>query len=83
MSTSWSGGEHGIRRVHAFVGRSIVRIAAGALLVWYGLTQIIGPAGWLVAAVGLVPIAAGVVNFCLIGPFFGLTLMGQRPATRA
>ena len=66
--------------MRSWAGR-LIRIAAGALLVWYGLTQIIGPAGWLVAAVGFVPIAAGVVNFCLIGPLFGLTLMGQRPAT--
>ena len=65
--------------MRSWAGR-LIRIAAGALLVWYGLT---GPVGWLVAAVGIVPIAAGAVNFCLIGPLFGLTLMGRRPATRA
>ena len=67
--------------MRSWAGR-LVRIAAGARLVWYGLTQMIGPAGWLVAAFGIVPIAAGVVNFCLIEPLVGLTLMDQRPATR-
>ena len=68
--------------MRSWAGR-LIRIAAGALLVWYGLTQMTGPVGWLVAAVGIVPIAAGAVNFCLIGPLFGLTLMGRLPATRA
>jgi len=49
---------------------------------WYGMTQMTGTAGLLVAALGVVPIAAGVFNFCLIGPLFGLTLMGHRPVTR-
>ena len=36
--------------MRSWMGR-LIRIAAGALLVWYGLTQIVGPSGWLVAAV--------------------------------
>jgi hypothetical protein len=49
---------------------------------WYGITQMTGTGGLLVAALGVVPIAAGVFNFCLIGPLLGLTLMGHRPVTR-
>ena len=47
--------------MRSWAGR-LIRIAAGALLVWYGLTQVTGPVGWLVAAVGIVPIAAGAVT---------------------
>jgi hypothetical protein len=32
------------------------------------------------AVVGLVPIAAGVFNFCLLGPLFGVSLWGGRRA---
>ena len=67
--------------MRSWAGR-VIRIAAGALLMWYGMTQMIGTAGLLVAALGVVPMAAGVFNFCLIGPMGGLTLMGHRPVTR-
>ena len=67
--------------MRSWAGR-LIRIAAGALLMWYGMTQMTGTAGLLVAALGVAPIAAGVFNFCLIGPLFGLTLMGHRPVTR-
>ena len=67
--------------MRSWAGR-LIRIVAGAVLVWFGLTHMAGPAGCLVAPAGAFAIAAGLVNACLIGPFFGLTLMGQRPATR-
>jgi hypothetical protein len=46
-------------------------------MMWYGLTQMAGTGGIALAVVGLVPIAAGVFNFCLLGPLFGVTLMGR------
>jgi hypothetical protein len=61
------------------VGR-LLRIAMGGLMMWYGLAHMAGTGGVLLAAFGVVPILAGIVNFCLLGPVFGLTLMG-RPAT--
>ncbi len=63
--------------MRSWAGR-LLRIVAGALLVWYGLAQLSGTRGLLLAAVGVVPILAGIMNFCLIGPLFGLTLMGRR-----
>ena len=61
--------------MRSWAGR-LLRIAAGALLMWYGMMQMTGTAGLLVAALGVVPIAAGVFNFCLIGPLVGLTFVG-------
>jgi hypothetical protein len=46
-------------------------------MMWYGLTQMAGTGGIALAVVGVVPIAAGVFNFCLLGPLFGVTLMGR------
>ena len=60
----------------------LIRIAAGAVLMWYGMTQMTGAAGLLLAAGGVVPIAADVFNFGLSGPLFGLTVIGHRPVTR-
>lgn len=50
--------------MRSWVGR-LLRIVAGGLLVWYGVTQMSGAGGLLLAVVGLVPIAAGVFNVCL------------------
>ncbi|WP_406230205.1 DUF2892 domain-containing protein [Nocardia sp. NBC_01009] len=53
------------------------RIVAGIALILIGLAVIGGPAGIAVAVIGLVPIAAGVFNFCLLGPVFGVDLQGR------
>lgn len=59
----------------------LLRIAVGALLMWYGYTQMTGTAGTVVTVIGVVPIAAGLFNFCLLGPLFGVSFMG-RPAAK-
>lgn len=67
--------------MRSWAGR-LLRIALGAVIVWFGWTRLGGTAGTMLALIGLVPIAAGVFNICLLGPFFGVTLMGQsRPGT--
>jgi hypothetical protein len=49
---------------------------AGASLVLGGLSA--GSAkGKLVAVVGLVPLLAGALDVCLLGPLFGLPLRGE------
>ncbi len=45
----------------------IARIVAGIILIALGLV-IGGPVGWIVVVVGLVPIAAGAANVCLLAP---------------
>ena len=68
-----------VRFMRSAAGR-LLRIGAGVVLMWYGLTQMVGTGGMLLAVVGVVPIAAGIFNFCLFGPLFGVDLMG-RPST--
>jgi Inner membrane protein YgaP-like, transmembrane domain len=56
------------------VGRH-ARVVAGIVLVALGIGL---GGGWLVlVAVGLVAIAAGAVNFCLISPFIGAPFSGR------
>lgn len=53
----------------------IARVIAGVGLLVAG--AVLGGGWWALAAVGLVPIAAGVFNFCLLAPLFHAPL---RPA---
>lgn len=57
-------------------GRGL-RIALGLLLVFAGVNMIGGTAGLLVAAIGVVPVVAGVFNFCLAAPLFGFDINGR------
>ncbi len=43
------------------------RILLGLVLVYVGLAVISGAIGWVVAIIGLVPIAMGVWGPCLVG----------------
>lgn len=58
-------------------GRGL-RIVAGVALIAVGLLAVQGAAGVILAVVGLVPLAAGVFNFCLLGPLMGMDLKGNR-----
>ncbi len=60
------------------VGRTL-RIALGIMLIWWGF---LGDAGPIVGIIGIVPLAAGVFNFCIFAPLFGYTLMGQPRGSR-
>jgi hypothetical protein len=53
------------------------RAAFGAAIAGTGLVAVGGNAGLLVATVGLVPIAAGVFNLCLIAPIWGGHFFGS------
>ena len=56
----------------------ITRIVAGAVLVAWGLLGLSGAIGTGVAVVGLVPLVAGLFDFCVFAPLFGLALSGPR-----
>jgi hypothetical protein len=54
----------------------LTRIVAGLALILLGIVVIQGAAGWAVAAVGLIPLLAGIFDVCVIsalagGPFHG------------
>lgn len=59
----------------------IVRVVAGIALVALGLLVLKGTVGIVVAVVGLVPLAAGLFDFCVFAPLFGCPMSG--PMIRA
>jgi hypothetical protein len=62
------------RFMSSTAGRAIRVIAGIALIVIGGL---LGGGWWALAVVGLVPLAAGVLDFCLFAPLFGQPLSGK------
>ncbi len=58
----------------------VLRIVAGSALILVGLLVIKDVGGLVVAAIGLVPLSAGIFNFCLFGPLMRLDFMGNRRA---
>jgi hypothetical protein len=56
----------------------IVRVVAGIVLVAWGMLGIQGVGGIIVAIVGLVPLAAGLFDFCVFAPLFGAPLSGPK-----
>jgi Protein of unknown function (DUF2892) len=56
----------------------ITRIVAGIILVAWGLLGIHGVGGIVVAIVGLVPLLAGLFDFCVFAPLFGAPMSGSK-----
>ena len=56
----------------------IVRIAAGIALIAWGLLGLGGMPGIIIAVVGLLPLLAGLVDFCVFAPLFGAPLSGPK-----
>ncbi len=56
----------------------IARIVAGIVLIALGLLVITGTTGIIVAVVGLLPLVAGVFDFCVFAPLFGRPLSGPQ-----
>ena len=65
--------------MRSIAGR-LLRIIAGGIIIYLALTRLEEPWSYVLAAVGVVPILAGLVNFCLLGPLFRADLWG-RPKT--
>jgi hypothetical protein len=55
-----------------------IRIIAGAALIVIGLVWVKGTIGWILFAVGLVPLAAGIFDWCVFAPLFRLPFLGPR-----
>lgn len=56
----------------------LIRALAGLALVLVGLFLVRGTGGWIVAIIGLAPLLAGVFDFCIFAPLFGLPFIGPR-----
>lgn len=53
------------------------RIIAGIVLIGIGLLLIQNTGGLILAVVGLVPLLAGVLDFCVFAPLFGAPFSGR------
>jgi Inner membrane protein YgaP-like, transmembrane domain len=56
----------------------IIRIIAGIVLIALGLLVVHGVGGTVLAVVGLVPLVAGLFDFCVFAPLFGAPLGGKQ-----
>lgn len=71
----------GFARFMSGTAGRLARIIAGIVLIVIGLAAVGGTAGWIIAIIGIAPIAAGVFNFCLIAPFIGAPFRGDDAQT--
>jgi len=55
----------------------ITRIVAGIVLVALGIFMH-SPGGIIVAVIGLVPLVAGLFDFCVFAPLFGAPMSGPK-----
>ncbi len=65
-------------RIISSVAGRLARIAAGLALIGAGLGRVRGIGGWILAIIGLVPLAAGTFDWCVLAPLFGLPFEGPR-----
>ena len=56
----------------------LVRIVAGIALIAVGLLVLQDTTGIILAVVGLVPLLAGVFDFCIFAPLFGAPFSGSK-----
>jgi hypothetical protein len=56
----------------------VTRAVAGLALIVIGLALIHGVVGWIVAIIGLVPLAAGIFDVCVFAPLFGMPFVGPK-----
>jgi hypothetical protein len=56
----------------------VIRVVAGLALILIGWLAVQGIGGWILAIIGLVPLAAGLFDRCVFAPLFGLPFVGPR-----
>ena len=54
-----------------------VRVIAGIVLIVVGLFVVQNTGGIVLAVIGLVPLLAGILDFCVFAPLFGLSFSGK------
>ena len=67
----------GFARFMTSLAGRLLRIVAGIALIVIGLAVIHGTGGIILAVIGLVPLVAGVFNFCVFAPLFGGPFLGK------
>lgn len=56
----------------------VIRILAGIALIAWGLLVLGGTTGIILAVVGVVPLLAGLFDFCVFAPLFSAPLSGPK-----
>jgi hypothetical protein len=56
----------------------VTRVIAGLALILWGIMGLAGTTGIVVAIIGLVPLLAGLFDFCVFAPLFGAPLSGPK-----
>jgi hypothetical protein len=67
----------GLFRFLASTAGRVTRVVAGLILIVVGLLLIHGVGGWIVAIIGLVPLAAGLFDVCVFAPLLGMPFVGS------
>ena len=70
-----------VRFMGSQTGR-LVRLVAGLVLLTVGLLAVGGTAGWVVAGIGVLPLAAGAFDFCIFAPLLGYPFGGKQLRAR-
>lgn len=65
-----------VKFMRSIAGR-LLRVIAGLAVIWLALSQMMRPWSLIATAVGVVPILARLMNFCLLGPLFHADLWGR------
>lgn len=55
----------------------VLRVAAGMALIWWGYSRRGEASGIVLIVIGLMPLAAGTFDLCLLSPLFGGPLSGR------
>jgi len=63
--------------INSTAGR-LLRIVAGIVMIGLGFFAIGGTAGLVVAAIGVIPLAAGIFDLCLLAPVLSVPWGGTK-----
>ena len=55
----------------------LLRIVAGAALMYLGFFVMKNTAGYIIGVIGIAPLLASVFDFCIFAPLFGMPFMGK------
>ena len=55
----------------------LLRIVVGLVLVYVGFFVVKHIVGYIIGIVGLVPLLAGIFDFCVFAPLFGMPFSGK------
>jgi hypothetical protein len=61
----------------------VLRVVVGIILIAIGLWAVHGVVGWILVIVGLVPVAAGIFDWCVVAPLFGRPFKGADLRSKA